>query len=148
MLILEIYIDFHGSKTVQSFSDQLSELDQIIRRMILESLGLEKYLEEHIGSTNYLLRVMKYKGPQTSETKLGLNSHTDKNIVTILYQNQVDGLEVQTKNGEWINVKPSPDSFIAMIGDSLYVSCSKYSWLQDYWIYYYHIESLLRIGKE
>lgn len=79
---------------------------------------------------------MKYKGPQTSETKLGLNSHTDKNIVTILYQNQVDGLEVQTKNGEWINVKPSPDSFIAMIGDSLYVSCSKYSWLQDYWILY------------
>ncbi|XP_062016002.1 probable 2-oxoglutarate-dependent dioxygenase AOP1 [Rosa rugosa] len=108
------------SKTVHSFSEKLSELDQIIRRMILESLGLEKYLEEHIGSTNYLLRVMKYKGPQTSETKLGLNSHTDKNIVTILHQNQVEGLEVQTKDGKWINVKPSPESFIAMIGDSLY----------------------------
>lgn len=89
--------------------------------MILESLGLEKYMEEHMNSTNYLLRVMKYKGPQTTETKLGLNGHTDKNIVTILYQNQVEGLEVQTKNGEWINAKPSAHSFIAMIGDSLYV---------------------------
>ncbi|XP_008228619.1 PREDICTED: probable 2-oxoglutarate-dependent dioxygenase AOP1 [Prunus mume] len=107
-------------KAIQSFSEQVSELDQIIRRMILESLGLEKYLEEHLESTNYLLRVMKYKGPQTNETKLGLNAHTDKNIVTILYQNQVDGLEVQNKDGKWINVKPSPDSFIAMIGDSLY----------------------------
>ncbi|KAI4355690.1 hypothetical protein L6164_004438 [Bauhinia variegata] len=108
------------SKTIQSFSVQLTELDKIIRKMILESLGVEKYLEEHIDSTNYLLRVMKYKGPQTSETKLGLSSHTDKNIVTILYQNQVEGLEVQTKDGKWINYKPSPQSFIVMIGDSLH----------------------------
>lgn len=88
----------------------------------MESLGLEKYLEEHLHSTNYLLRVMKYKGPQTSETKLGLNAHTDKNIVTILYQNQVEGLEVQAKDGKWISFKPSPESFVVMIGDSLYVS--------------------------
>lgn len=90
--------------------------------MILESLGVEKYMEEHMESTNYLLRVMKYKGPETTETKLGLNAHTDKNIVTILYQNQVEGLEVQTKDGQWISVKSSPDSFTVMIGDSLYVS--------------------------
>lgn len=107
---------------MQSYSEQLVELDQIIRRMILESLGVEKYLEEHIGSANYLLRVMKYKGPETTETKLGLNAHTDKNILTILSQNQVEGLEVQTKGGEWISVNPSPGSFIVMIGDSLYVS--------------------------
>lgn len=90
--------------------------------MVLESLGMEKYLDEHMDSTNYLLRVMKYKGPQTTETKLGLNAHTDKNIVTILYQNQVDGLGVQTKDGQWINIKCSPDSFIIMIGDSFLVS--------------------------
>ncbi|KAA8541850.1 hypothetical protein F0562_023002 [Nyssa sinensis] len=107
-------------KTIQSFSEKLSELDHIVRRMVLESLGMGKYLEEHIESTNYLLRVMKYKGPQTTETKLGLNAHTDKNIVTILYQNEVAGLEVQTKDGGWINVKPSPHSFTVMIGDSLY----------------------------
>lgn len=111
------------SKTIQSFSEQVSELDQTIRRMILESLGLDKYMDEHMNSTSYLLRVMKYKGPESTEKKLGLNAHTDKNIVTILHQNQVEGLELQTKNGEWINVKPSsPQSFIAMIGDSLYVS--------------------------
>ncbi|KAI5337200.1 hypothetical protein L3X38_016469 [Prunus dulcis] len=107
-------------KTIQSFTEKVSELDQIIRRMILESLGLEEYLDEHLNSTDYLLRVMKYKAPQTNETKLGLPAHTDKNIVTILYQNQVDGLEVQTKDGKWINVKPSSDSFIALIGESLH----------------------------
>ncbi|KAK2984897.1 hypothetical protein RJ640_008662 [Escallonia rubra] len=104
--------------TVHSVSEQLCDLDQTIRRMVLESLGLEKYLDEHMESTNYLLRVMKYKGPQTTETKLGLSAHTDKNIVTILYQNQVEGLQVQTKHGEWLSIDPSPDSFIVMIGDS------------------------------
>ncbi|XAR50602.1 hypothetical protein NMG60_11004964 [Bertholletia excelsa] len=107
-------------KTIQAYSEQLSELDVIIRRMVLESLGLEMYLDEHMESTNYILRVMKYEGPQTRETKLGLTCHTDKNIVTILHQNQVQGLEVQTKYGDWISLKPSPDSFIAMIGDSFY----------------------------
>ncbi|KAH1148088.1 hypothetical protein GLYMA_15G205100v4 [Glycine max] len=108
------------SKTIQSFSEQLSELDQIIRKMILESLGVEKYLEEHMNSTNYLLGVMKYKGPQTSDTKVGLTTHSDKNIVTILYQNEVEGLEVMTKDGKWISYRPSPDSFVVMIGDSLH----------------------------
>ncbi|KAF9604834.1 hypothetical protein IFM89_010509 [Coptis chinensis] len=67
-------------KTVYSYSKQVAELDQVVRRMVLESLGVEKYYDEHVESTTYLLRVMKYKGPQTNETKLGLNSHTDKNI--------------------------------------------------------------------
>ena len=79
-------------------------------------------MEEHMGSTNYLLRMMKYKGPQTTDAKVGISAHTDKNIVTILHQNQVEGLEVQTKDGQWFSVQPSLDSFIVMIGDSLLVS--------------------------
>ncbi|CAN1193821.1 Probable 2-oxoglutarate-dependent dioxygenase AOP1.2 [Linum perenne] len=107
------------SETIQSYSEQLSEFDKIVREMIVESFGLEKYMEEHMNSTNYLLRVMKYKSPETQDKKLGLSCHTDKNIVTILYQNQVQGLEVQTKNGTWIKSQPSPTTFIVMIGDSL-----------------------------
>lgn len=76
-----------------------------------------------MSSTNYLLRVMKYKGPQTSDTKVGLSTHSDKNVVTILYQNQVEGLQVMTKDGKWISYKPSSSSsFVVMIGDSLHVS--------------------------
>ncbi|KAK4374748.1 hypothetical protein RND71_005425 [Anisodus tanguticus] len=97
-------------------TQQLSELDQTVRRMILESLGVENYMDEHMSSTNYLLRVMKYKGPQSSETKLGLSAHTDKNIVTILYHYQVNGLEVLTKD---VNVDPTPDTFTVMIEDSI-----------------------------
>ncbi|CAA0839116.1 2-oxoglutarate (2OG) and Fe(II)-dependent oxygenase superfamily protein [Striga hermonthica] len=108
------------SEAIETFSEQLSELDKIVRRMVLESLGLEKYMDEHLGSTNYLVRVQKYDGPKTHEPKLGLTAHTDKNIVTILYGNEVRGLQVLTKDGKWINAEPSLNSFIVMIGDSFH----------------------------
>ena len=92
--------------------------------MILESFGLEKYMDELMDSTNYILRLMKYEGPQTSEPTLAARAHSDQNTVTLLYQNEVNGLEIQTKDGEWINLKPSPDTFIVMIGESLSVSHS------------------------
>ena len=91
--------------------------------MVVESLGIDKYLDEHINSTNYLMRVMKYSAPHTEEAKVGIDTHTDKNIVTILYQNEVEGLEVETKDGKWISYQPSsPHSFVVMIGDALHVS--------------------------
>jgi len=100
----------------------VTRLDQIIRKMILESLGIEKYMDEHMNSTNYLARLIKYQGPQTNEAKVGIGEHTDKNILTTLCQNQIDGLEVQTKSGEWIKCKPStPNSFVVVTGDTLYV---------------------------
>ncbi|CAI0396494.1 unnamed protein product, partial [Linum tenue] len=107
------------SKTMQSYFEQLSELDKIVRKMIVESFDLEKYMDEHISSTNYLLRFMKYDSPNTPDAKLGLSPHTDNNTVTILHQNQVEGLEVQTKDGRWINIQPSPTSFIVIIGEAL-----------------------------
>lgn len=105
-----------------SYAEQLSELDKIVRRMVVESLGLENYMDDHMDSTNYLIRVMKYEGPQSHETKLGLTSHTDKNIVTILYQNEINGLEVLTKDGHWITAQPSLNSFVVMIGDAFHVN--------------------------
>ncbi|XP_073146730.1 probable 2-oxoglutarate-dependent dioxygenase AOP1 isoform X2 [Henckelia pumila] len=107
-------------RSIQSFSEKLSELDRIVRKMVLESLGLEKYIKEHIESTNYLVRVQKYDFPKGHETELGLSAHTDKNMVTILYQNEVNGLEVLTKDGQWIMVEPSPNSFIVMIGEAFH----------------------------
>ncbi|XP_059664681.1 probable 2-oxoglutarate-dependent dioxygenase AOP1 isoform X2 [Cornus florida] len=108
-------------KTVRSFAEQLSEMDKMIRRMVLESLGVEKYCGEHIDTTRYTLLPLKYEGPKTMESKLTLFSHSDKNLFTILYQlNEIDGLEVQRKDGKWINVKSSPDSFIVMAGDSFH----------------------------
>ncbi|KAL8544482.1 hypothetical protein ACS0TY_004879 [Phlomoides rotata] len=105
------------SKSVESFVEQfMNELEKTVRRMVLESLGLEKYEDEHMDST-YVVRFQKYDGPRSCETKVGLISHTDKGIVTILYLNEVSGLQIQTKDGDWITAEHSPNGFIVMAGD-------------------------------
>ncbi|KAL9331530.1 hypothetical protein ACSQ67_001140 [Phaseolus vulgaris] len=109
------------SKNLQFFTEKVSRLDRMIRKMCLESLGVEKYLDEHMNSTYYLARLIKYTAPQTNEPKVAIAEHTDKNIFTILCQNQIDGLEIQTKNGEWIKYKPSSsNSFVVVTGDTFY----------------------------
>ena len=94
----------------------------MIRRMIVESFGLEKYLDELMNCSYNYFHFAKYEAPKSIEKRTGLSAHTDKTITTILYQNQVDGLEVQTKDGQWINVKFSPHSLIVIIGECLNVS--------------------------
>ena len=113
---------------MHKFAERLVELDLMARRMTMESFGIEKYLDEHLNSTYYVLRMMKYTAPpddDVEETKLGLLSHTDKSITTILHQYEVDGLEIKTKDNKWIKVKPSQHCFIIMVGDFLCVSSSK-----------------------
>ncbi|XP_059633894.1 probable 2-oxoglutarate-dependent dioxygenase AOP1 [Cornus florida] len=108
----------HFCELVHSYSKLVSELDQMVTRMVFEGYGVEKFCDSHIGSTTFLLRVMKYRAPQMNETNLGADVHTDKSFITILHQNQVNGLEVKTKDGEWITVDFPPSSFVVMAGDA------------------------------
>ncbi|KAG8492491.1 hypothetical protein CXB51_009750 [Gossypium anomalum] len=109
------------SKTLASFTQLASELEKTILKMILESFGIEKYMDELIDSTNYQLMVMKYEKPNTNDSTHALAGHCDTNTMTLLYQNEVNGLQIQRKDGERINMKPSPNSFIVLIGESLSV---------------------------
>ncbi|CAL1358368.1 unnamed protein product [Linum trigynum] len=109
------------SKNVQTWSENVSKLDEIVRRMIVESFELEKYMDEHMSSIRYQLRVNKYAASQTQGPEIGqLKAHTDKNLITILCQNEVNGLQIQTKKGDWVKFQPSHASFVILVADSLY----------------------------
>ncbi|RVW28960.1 putative 2-oxoglutarate-dependent dioxygenase AOP1.2 [Vitis vinifera] len=109
----------HFCETVLSYSKLVSELEQMVKKMVFESYDAEKYYDSHIQSTTYLLRLIKYRGPQKNETCIGTSCHTDKSFITVLHQNEVCGLEIRTKDGEWISFKPSPSSYVVMAGDAL-----------------------------
>ncbi|ESQ48406.1 hypothetical protein EUTSA_v10021144mg [Eutrema salsugineum] len=113
------------SNTVQSFAEKLIELNVKVRTMIMESFGLEKYVEEHLNSAKNRFHLFKYKGlDDNTEANVGIDPHIDRHFLTILCQNDVvDGLEIRTKDGkEWIKAKPSQDSsYLVMAGASLHV---------------------------
>lgn len=51
----------------------------------------------------------------------GLIPHTDSDFLTILYQDQVGGLQL-VKDRKWIAVKPNPNALIINIGDLFQVT--------------------------
>ncbi|XP_047956451.1 probable 2-oxoglutarate-dependent dioxygenase AOP1 [Salvia hispanica] len=111
------------SKDIRLYCEKLSELDKIVRQMVVESLGLESYIDEHMNSTDYVCRFQIYEAPRSPHPTIGMVPHTDKNIITTLHQlNHVNGLQILTKDGKnWIPADPtSLNSFVVMLGTSFH----------------------------
>ncbi|XP_020224845.1 probable inactive 2-oxoglutarate-dependent dioxygenase AOP2 [Cajanus cajan] len=107
-------------KYIFEYAKLAEDLDRMVARMIFESYGVLKHYDTYIGSTSYLLRLLAHKAPEQVEQQLGFVAHTDKSFTTILHQNQVNGLMVETRDGHWIDVDfSSPTSFVVMAGDAL-----------------------------
>ncbi|KAK9054687.1 hypothetical protein SSX86_025766 [Deinandra increscens subsp. villosa] len=101
------------------YSNAVAKLDQIVMKMVAKSYGIEEHYESMRGSTTYLLKPTKYLSAQGNEEMLGILPHTDKCFMTYLYQDEVNGLEILAKNGEWFEVDySSPSSFVVMAADA------------------------------
>ncbi|XWS70831.1 hypothetical protein CRYUN_Cryun03dG0082500 [Craigia yunnanensis] len=103
-----------------SMSSKMLELNFTIMEMIFESFGMEeKHYDALVRDSTSIFRMMKYKVPPREDQNLGLVAHTDKNAITVLCQNDVQGLEVITKEGHWEEVVVPKDAFIVIVGDAL-----------------------------
>ncbi|PON77946.1 Oxoglutarate/iron-dependent dioxygenase [Parasponia andersonii] len=107
-------------ETLHSFSKLVAELYETSVRMVFESYGVndQGLFDSFRESTFHLFRFFKYKALQTNEVDV-LGAHTDCGFFSILHQNEVKGLQIKTKDGQWIDVKPSPSSFLVLAGDVL-----------------------------
>ncbi|TEA12437.1 2-oxoglutarate-Fe(II) type oxidoreductase hxnY [Colletotrichum sidae] len=82
----------------------------------------ETYFDDVItypGSDSVCNYYPKNTEPQDATIDVGLGAHTDLQCFTLLWQDQVGGLQVLTKDGQWIKVPPVPDTFVINIGDFL-----------------------------
>ncbi|KAB1669360.1 hypothetical protein ES319_1Z052900v1 [Gossypium barbadense] len=101
-------------------SSKMLELSFMILEMIFESFDIEeKKYEALVRDSVSFLRVMKYKVPTSGDQNLGLVAHADKNAITILCQNEVQGLEIVTKEGHWKQVVVPKDALVVIVGDAL-----------------------------
>ncbi|MBF25423.1 MAG: flavonol synthase [Flavobacteriales bacterium] len=92
---------------------------------ILQALALhlkldENYFDKKVKGGNSILRAIHYP-PIQSEPKGAVRAaaHGDINLITILMGASAKGLEIQTRNGEWISVTALPDHVVVNIGDML-----------------------------
>ncbi|KAJ3677074.1 hypothetical protein LUZ60_002798 [Juncus effusus] len=107
--------------TISSYAQRVRSIEQIVERMIFQSMGVEKDCDSHLELLIYGIRLSNYGDLKDTAARVSLPSHRDPNLITIVLQNGAEGLEVLNKDEEWIRVVPSPDSFTVMIGDSMTV---------------------------
>ena len=61
-----------------------------------------------------------YYPPQPADLgrqQFGVGPHTDYGCLTLVYQDAVGGLQVATRDGEWVTAVPIEDTFVVNIGD-------------------------------
>jgi len=84
-------------------------------------LGLEEhYFDEYVYNGNSILRSIHYP-PITTEPKSAIRAeqHEDINLITLLVGASADGLQILTKQNEWVGVTSLPEQIVVNVGDML-----------------------------
>ncbi|KAK6148928.1 hypothetical protein DH2020_016453 [Rehmannia glutinosa] len=106
-------------ETIHSYAKVLSKLDHTIMKMVGSSYNLEKYMDPLIQSSTYMTRLMRYHAPGENKRGIGIIPHRDKSFMSVIGTNEVKGLEIETRDGDWIDFEPSPGKFIVVVGEAL-----------------------------
>jgi isopenicillin N synthase-like dioxygenase len=80
----------------------------------------ENYFDEYVYNGNSILRAIHYP-PITHEPKSAIRAeqHEDINLITLLVGASADGLQILTKQNEWVGVTSLPDQIVVNVGDML-----------------------------
>ena len=84
-------------------------------------LGLnENYFDQYIYNGNSILRSIHYP-PITIEpiSAIRAEQHEDINLITLLVGASADGLEILSKQNEWVPVTSLPEQIVVNVGDML-----------------------------
>ena len=98
---------------------------QVIAPQILRAfaLGLDmplNFFDDQHGE-NYFLRLLHYppitQPPEPGQLRAG--AHSDYGSITLLWQDEIGGLEVLTQHGEWLAVPYQADTLVVNVGDAM-----------------------------
>ncbi|GLJ49001.1 hypothetical protein SUGI_1033770 [Cryptomeria japonica] len=94
-----------------------------VLELISRSLGLpDNRLNEFFKDDMSIARLNSYPECPKPELALGIGRHKDVGALTLLYQDEVGGLEVRCKeNGQWVPAPPMPNSFVLNVADCVQV---------------------------
>ncbi|AQK64240.1 gibberellin 20-oxidase4 [Zea mays] len=101
----------------------MEELAFKLLELIARSLKLRPdRLHGFFKDQTTFIRLNHYPPCPSPDLALGVGRHKDAGALTILYQDDVGGLDVRRRSdGEWVRVRPVPDSFIINVGDLIQV---------------------------
>lgn len=105
---------------IPDFFQACTEMVNTILKAFSLALELEEdFLTSKHNQQHHTLRLLHYP-PLQQPPKLGqirAGEHSDYGSITLLFQDDIGGLEVQTAAGEWINVPKISNTILVNTGD-------------------------------
>lgn len=113
-------------ETVLAYLDAVSDLGQALMAALAQGLGLPPgwFAQHGTAEPLVLLRLFNYPsrpapvGPVAARPHWGVGEHTDYGLLTLLWQDDVGGLQLRTDDG-WLEAPPLAGSFVCNVGDML-----------------------------
>jgi isopenicillin N synthase-like dioxygenase len=108
---------------VEAYYDHAARVARTLTTIFADALGEDSgffdYLTDHSVD---VLRMNNYALPEGTDVSLdgdltGMGEHTDFGIVTVLWADQVAGLQVLAKDGTWHDVQPIEGALLVNLGD-------------------------------
>ena len=116
---------------MSNYLDAIENLAAVLAQGFADALGqADDFYSTHFARPTSRLKLNHYPPQHNAERidNIGVIPHTDSGAFTILWQDANSGLEVQSRNGEWVGAPPLEGSFVINIGDILqYWSNGHYS---------------------
>lgn len=112
------------SEIVEEYGSKMSKLSKRVIEMVLKCMGgadLVKKLAAEFKNCHGYLRMNNYSSGccihEDEEEVEGLGMHTDMSCITIVYQDDIGGLQVRSREGQWMDMEPRHDTLVVNIGD-------------------------------
>lgn len=114
-------------ETILRYQSEVSALAIRLIRTFAEVLGQDPNVFEEIYTPepHYLQKLVRYPGRDATESDQGVGAHKDGGFVTVLLQDEHEGLQVEV-NGTWIDAPPLAGSFVVNIGEVLELASNGY----------------------
>ena len=83
----------------------------------------ESYFDDNVHNGNSILRAIHYFPIEDPDSlpadAVRAGAHEDINLITLLIGASADGLEVLTRDGQWVPVKANAEDIVVNVGDML-----------------------------
>ncbi|AZG46158.1 isopenicillin N synthase family dioxygenase [Gordonia insulae] len=117
---------------VETWFGAARSVSRILLAAFTDALGLEPgYFDAMVDHSIDVLKMNNYTLPE-GEIELtgeltGMGAHTDFGILTVLWADQVPGLQVLDHEGRWHDVQPADGALLVNLGDAMA------RWTDDRW---------------
>ena len=108
-------------ETVVAYCDRLERLAQKLVPLYAVALGLPpSYFDIPFRDCQYKLRMTHYPHQEAAaDGEFGIAPHTDTSFLTLVAPNDVPGLAIRSRAGDWIDAPPVRDAFVVNGGQLL-----------------------------